>query len=136
MLRKDLKLGDFFRYKGYTDTYKVEKSTAEGVPGACGVSVTEYVAPYWLNHEVELAHDTPAPAKVTSLAHYTKNQIEAIDVIEAWGLNFRLANVLKYIARHGCKPGVDAKTDLRKARAYLTREINALDGKPSWDYKE
>jgi hypothetical protein len=46
---------------------------------------------------------------------------EAIKVIEAWDLNFRLGNVLKYIARVDKKGnGLD---DLKKARWYLEREI-------------
>lgn len=63
--------------------------------------------------------------------HYTEVKPEPIEVIEAWGLNFRLANVLKYIARAGRKG--DALSDLRKACAYLTREINAIEtGKATW----
>ncbi|MEW1813251.1 hypothetical protein AB0284_21420 [Pseudarthrobacter phenanthrenivorans] len=51
---------------------------------------------------------------------------EAIKVIRAWGLNFALGSVLKYIKRHGNKPGEDAITCLTKARDYLDDEINAL----------
>lgn len=47
---------------------------------------------------------------------------EAIKVIEAWGLNFCLGNVVKYISRCGKKPGSDPIDDLRKARVYLVRE--------------
>lgn len=54
------------------------------------------------------------------------NPYEAIKVIRAWGLNFALGNVLKYISRHGKKPGVDALTDLKKARDYLNDEIEAI----------
>ena len=56
--------------------------------------------------------------------HYCCGGIEAIDVIEAYGLNFALGNAVKYILRCGHKGGVtDAVADLEKARAYLTREI-------------
>lgn len=55
---------------------------------------------------------------------------EAIKVIRAWGLNFALGNVLKYISRHGKKPGVAALSDLKKARDYLNDEIEAM-GKDS-----
>lgn len=56
--------------------------------------------------------------------HYCMNGMEAIDVIEAYGLNFALGNAVKYILRCGHKGGVtDAVADLEKARAYLTREI-------------
>ena len=55
--------------------------------------------------------------------HYKDMTPEPIDVIEGWGLNFCLGNVIKYLARAGRKPGVDAVTDLEKARWYLDREI-------------
>lgn len=58
---------------------------------------------------------------VTSPAHYQAGGIEVIDVIEAFGLGFRLGNVIKYILRADRK---DAPVeDLRKARWYLDREI-------------
>jgi hypothetical protein len=56
--------------------------------------------------------------------HSCMNGMEAIDVIEAYGLNFALGNAVKYILRCGHKGGMtDAVADLEKARAYLTREI-------------
>lgn len=51
--------------------------------------------------------------------HYTKGGIEAIDVIEAWNLDFHLGNALKYIARAGRKG--DAREDIEKAVWYLER---------------
>ena len=53
------------------------------------------------------------------------NPYEAIKVVEAWELNFRLGNVVKYISRAGKKG--DALEDLRKARWYLNREIKTLE---------
>jgi hypothetical protein len=84
------------------------------------------------------ANNPPSPSPVpvpvtTENPHYRKLSPEPIDVIEAWELNFRLANVIKYVARHGRKPGADAVEDLVKARSYLTREINAIRGIKSWD---
>lgn len=55
------------------------------------------------------------------------NPYEAIKVIEAWDLNFNLGSVLKYIARHGKKPGADVIHDLRKAAWYCEREANRLE---------
>ena len=52
------------------------------------------------------------------------NPYEAIKVIEAWDLNFRLGNAVKYIARAGKKGAV--KQDLKKAVWYLQREIDKL----------
>lgn len=54
-------------------------------------------------------------------AHYLTGTIEAIDAIEDWGLGFRLANVVKYIARADHKG--DRMGDLKKALWYLQREI-------------
>ena len=64
---------------------------------------------------------------VSSPKHYTRSPIETWDAIEAWGLNFNLGNVVKYISRAGHKG--DALEDLKKARAYLNREIDKLVGK-------
>lgn len=50
---------------------------------------------------------------------------EAIAVIEAWGLGFRLGNAVKYISRAGLKGS--RLDDLRKARWYLDREIQAME---------
>jgi hypothetical protein len=54
-------------------------------------------------------------------AHYQGAGIEAIDVIEAFGLGFCLGNTVKYVLRAGRKG--DAIEDLKKARWYLNREI-------------
>lgn len=57
--------------------------------------------------------------------HYRKDSgHEAIDVIEAWRLNFNLGNVVKYISRNGIKDPDKYIEDLEKARWYLDREIN------------
>ncbi len=55
------------------------------------------------------------------------NPYEAIKVIEAWGLNFRLGSVLKYIKRDlkSLSP-LDRLIDLEKAAWYLQREIQVL----------
>ena len=53
--------------------------------------------------------------------HYTQSSIEPIDVIDAWGLNFNLGNVIKYIGRHQHKGS--ATEDLKKAKWYLDREL-------------
>ena len=63
---------------------------------------------------------------VVSPAHYTRLQPQPIDVIEAWKLGFDLGNVVKYVARAGHKPGVDALIDLAKAKRYLEHAIDAL----------
>ena len=59
---------------------------------------------------------------VNSPKHYTSGKYEVIDVIEDWDLNFRLANTIKYIARHKHKG--KPLEDLKKALWYLEREID------------
>jgi hypothetical protein len=58
-------------------------------------------------------------------SHYQGNDLEAIDVIEAFGLGFNLGNVVKYVLRAGKK---DCRLkDLKKAHWYLTRELLNLE---------
>ena len=63
--------------------------------------------------------------KVNHPSHYGGDTTyEAIKVIEAWGLDFHLGNVVKYIGRAGKKG--DSVEDLEKALWYLQRKINQL----------
>lgn len=55
--------------------------------------------------------------------HYNMGSIQPIDAIESWDLDFRLANVIKYVARAGKKDKNDRKKDLLKAQWYLLRFI-------------
>jgi len=57
--------------------------------------------------------------------HYKSGGIEAINVIEAFGLGYRLGNVVKYVLRAGAKG--KRLEDLQKAAWYLAREIGASD---------
>lgn len=66
----------------------------------------------------------------TSPAHYSALRPEPITVIEGWGLGFCLGNAVKYVARAGRKDGESALDDLKKARWYLTREIERLELSP------
>lgn len=69
---------------------------------------------------------TPAPDVVNHPPHYkSATGLEAIDVIEAFGLGFCLGNTVKYILRHRNKGA--ALQDLQKARWYLDREIKNLE---------
>jgi hypothetical protein len=65
---------------------------------------------------------TAEPADmINAPPHYRRGGVEVIDAIEAWGLGYRLGNVVKYIARAGHKGS--RREDLEKARWYLSREI-------------
>ena len=63
---------------------------------------------------------------VTKPAHYTRLNPEPIDVIDAWGLGFYEAQVLKYISRAGYKDPAKHVEDLMKAAFYLHRRIQRL----------
>jgi len=54
--------------------------------------------------------------------HYKSNGMEAIDVIEAFGLGFHLGNAMKYILRAGRKTEDDTE-DTKKAIWYLNRYL-------------
>jgi hypothetical protein len=65
------------------------------------------------------------PNKINDLInhppHYKGNKFEVIDIIEDFGLSFRLGNAIKYILRAGKKG--DRIEDLKKAIWYINREI-------------
>lgn len=56
-------------------------------------------------------------------SHYASGRIEVWDAIHDWDLGYCLGNVIKYVARCGKKDPAKAIEDLRKAQAYLEREI-------------
>lgn len=56
-------------------------------------------------------------------AHYNSGKIEVWDFIYDQGLGYALGNAVKYISRSGKKAGNSKVKDLRKAIAFLEREI-------------
>lgn len=87
-------------------------------------------SPYkpWVDpREIDTAPSLP-PSTVDHPNHYGggSNPCEAIKVIEAHGLGFHLGNAVKYLLRAGKKG--DALEDLRKARWYIDREIQNMEG--------
>ena len=65
--------------------------------------------------------------RVNHPEHYGGDQpYEAINVIEAWELDFSLGNVVKYISRAGKKDPSNELEDLQKAQWYLQRRIDSL----------
>jgi hypothetical protein len=67
------------------------------------------------------------PDNVEHPAHYTSHPsgVECIQVTEH--MNFCIGNAVKYLWRAGLKG--DAVEDLKKARWYIDREIQRLEGK-------
>lgn len=57
--------------------------------------------------------------------HYNEDTIDALAVIDAWKLDFRLGNVVKYIQRH-TKKGTPLQ-DLKKAAQYLALAIKKME---------
>lgn len=62
----------------------------------------------------------------TKPAYYQSSAGDALDFIEAHGLNFARGNVVKYITRAGKKSPETELQDLEKAAEYLRREIERL----------
>ena len=68
----------------------------------------------------------PEDKTISAPEHYVAGrQYEPHLVIEDWGLNFNLGNVIKYVSRAGRKG--DIRIDLKKARQYLDFEISRLE---------
>jgi hypothetical protein len=64
-------------------------------------------------------------SKVNHPLHYNAGNIEIIDAIEDWNMNFSEGNVVKYVARHRYK--LKPLEDLKKAKWYLERMIENLE---------
>jgi len=73
--------------------------------------------------------NTQAADMVNRPPHYTHGPIEVIEIIEGFGLNYQLGNVVKYILRAPHK-GSELQ-DFKKARWYLDRHIHNLEKKQS-----
>lgn len=65
-------------------------------------------------------------SNVTHPKHYNSGNIEVIEAIEDWKLNYHRGNCVKYIARAGRKDPEKEIEDLEKAKWYLAREIETL----------
>lgn len=59
---------------------------------------------------------------------------EPMDVIEDWGLDYNLGNVVRYIYRFGRKDS--SIEDLEKAKEYIDFEIDAQKRKQPWNEAE
>lgn len=81
-----------------------------------------------LNKNVESGVQQCYYCRVKPQPYYHSGTYEAIKVIEAWGLNFSLGNVIKYVARAGRKTDNPIE-DLEKAKWYIEREIEKLKQK-------
>tara|TARA_B100000902_G_scaffold390992_1_gene440908 strand:+ start:1303 stop:1596 length:294 start_codon:yes stop_codon:yes gene_type:complete len=57
--------------------------------------------------------------------HYNFGELEVIDIIEDWKLDFHCGNAIKYIGRHKHKG--NPVGDIEKAIWYLQRYLETLD---------
>lgn len=79
----------------------------------------------------EMAQAKSQPEAIEHPPHYGGDTIyEVVKVCEAWGLDkdAYLFNVIKYVGRNGKKDGEPSLKDLKKARWYLNRRIDQLEG--------
>ena len=60
-------------------------------------------------------------------SHYNSTKISAFDVIDDWGLDFYVGNVVKYIQRAGKKENNSELQDLQKAQRYLEKKIELIE---------
>ena len=80
----------------------------------------------YAKEQLENLEEKEKKEAVNHPSYYKTGGIEAIDVIEAWDLDFCLGNTVKYIARCG-KKSDKVVEDLRKAAWYLNREIARIE---------
>ena len=59
--------------------------------------------------------------------HYRKQPIQPIEIIDAYGLDFKRGNALKYLLRAGSKLGEEKSDDLQKAIWYLVCELHSIE---------
>ena len=59
--------------------------------------------------------------------HYRKQRIQPIEIIDAYGLDFKRGNALKYLLRAGSKLGEEKSDDLQKAIWYLVCELHSIE---------
>ena len=86
---------------------------------------TEEVALEYLNMVKTGLEGIARREAVNHPPHYNQGNIEVIDAIEDWGLDFNAGNVVKYVSRHQHK--AEPLEDLKKARWYLDRIIEGFE---------
>lgn len=86
---------------------------------------SEYKDEPFIGNEI-LSKYTPVNDPVNHPNHYNAHNIEVIDFIQDWELNFCLGNAIKYICRADFKG--NAIEDLKKAIQYLEFEIKRRGG--------
>lgn len=107
--------------EGTVEIVQVDEKDVRQTYKVNGISLeTRNLEELWIENEriIGLANDEEM---VNHPKHYQGNGLEAIDVIEAFNLNFNLGNAVKYILRCGKKD--NDLQELNKAIWYLEREL-------------
>lgn len=68
-------------------------------------------------------------ARERGAEHHRTKSLQVIDVVDAWGLGYRLGNALKYLSRHTEKN--DPIGDLKKAIHCIELEIERRQTAPA-----
>lgn len=124
-------INDLFQVKKAMDKIEEESSVAKVLGEKVkvgttigGLTLIETAPKTYRWIRKDLVDEKATSDLVNHPPHYKSGGIETIDFIEAKDLNYRLGNVVKYVARAG-KKATDPVQDLEKALWYLQREINA-----------
>lgn len=80
----------------------------------------------FLAMKLETEEQPKVKEMVNKVDHYNIGNIEVIDALESWDLNFSRSNVIKYLVRAGRKSKETELQDLLKSQYYLNREIERL----------
>lgn len=110
--------------RGCPDTYDTVVSSMGRYCEITGKQITNELCKKCWNREIK--EPVEAKENVEHPSHYNAHNIEVIDFIQDWELNFCLGNVIKYVCRSPYK-GTQIE-DLKKAREYLDFEIKRLEG--------
>lgn len=89
----------------------------------------DYIKPFVDAPYKETPKPPPLPEKFDSItrpAHYVFSNIEPLDAILEWKLDYLLGNVVKYVVRAGRKTS-DPRQDLKKALYYLNRRLQEYE---------
>lgn len=106
-----------------------------GHPTGCSCDdCVEYYANELTGGKSDSDQIDPINDPINRPSHYiTPSGLEAVDVLEAFELNFHRGTVVTYILRAGRKGGPEQELlDLQKAYRWLGREINRLQGRREW----
>ncbi len=64
---------------------------------------------------------------VNNPVHYSRNELQPIDIIEDWFLSFSIGNAIKYLMRAGFKNINKKNEDYDKAIWYLNRSLESFE---------